>query len=436
MANKIDELSIPTGTDLNAEDRLRAILDSSPIGVGISDIESGTVKYVNDKNLEIMGVKREDFLGNSAKNFWVNLADRDEFVEAFRRDGRVSREVRQKKADGSLIWCVLTWERSPVAAKEVIFWVHDITELKKARDEAKHFQNELVRHRDHLAELVEERTGELVTVTDNLPALITRLDAEQRYVFVNKTAEQWFAQKAGQILGRTVKENLGDTAYKTLAPLLDKALAGEPQKFERTLTYPEGVTRDVEISYLPDIGPHGNINGLFSLVADISERKRVERELKQSTDLLVQAEEIAKIGHWKWDDDGQKMLSCSQQAATIFGLSQEELLAKAATHAGYLELIFADDRKVVDHAIGVFYEGFREDPAKSKPLDLEYRIIRPDGRIRFVQERAEPITDDRGIVSRSVGAIRDITDRKRAEEALRLPEPDIDQSTRLMLMTK
>ena len=143
-------------------------------------------------------------------------------------------------------------------------------------------KDELTRHRDHLAELVEERTSELRMVTDKLPIVISRLDAEQRFIFVNKTAERWFDRRAEQILGETVKIILGDITHERFTSLLDRVLAGQPLTFEEAVTYPDGVTREVDITYVPDVSLDGTVKGVFGMAIDISERKQAAKALAAS----------------------------------------------------------------------------------------------------------------------------------------------------------
>jgi len=152
---------------------LRAVLDTSPIGAGISDVETGAIKYVNKRSLEVLGLKREKFAGEPAKNFWAGQADRERFIEAYRRDGRVSGEVQLKKADGTLFWCDLTWESSPYLADEVIFWINDISELKDVEIAHLKVQAELEKE-------VFERTHELEEVVEKLSAEIAKRERGQK----------------------------------------------------------------------------------------------------------------------------------------------------------------------------------------------------------------------------------------------------------------
>ena len=118
--------------------RLRTILETSPFGVGVSRLEDGIFQFANKKNAELFGTTVEDMLGKSAKRFWADSKDRKKFLDIFNREGRVSGvEVQQKRADGSLFWAVLSWERIPVFSDDaILFWVHDISHSKQAEQES------------------------------------------------------------------------------------------------------------------------------------------------------------------------------------------------------------------------------------------------------------------------------------------------------------
>ena len=77
----------------------------------------------------------------------------------------------------------------------------------------------------------------------------------------------------------------------------------------------------------PEYSETGSYLGHIGTTQDITEPKLVEEALEQCAHRLNEAEHIAKIGHWKWDEEGYRLLSCSEQAAAIFGLSAEKFLA-------------------------------------------------------------------------------------------------------------
>src|ERR1043166_4918179 len=121
----------------------------------------------------------------------------------------------------------------------------------------------------------------LSKVSDNMPALIGYIDNQMRYRFTNKTYESWYGLPRAQLLGRTMREVLGDTWFGEIEPFVRRALAGNPVTHERQRTH-KGETRYVRSTYLPDFNGDGDVIGFYVLVNDISEQKAAELRLKHS----------------------------------------------------------------------------------------------------------------------------------------------------------
>jgi PAS domain S-box-containing protein len=118
-------------------------------------------------------------------------------------------------------------------------------------------------------------------MADVAPILISYVDREERYRFVNRAYERWFGVDRSEIEGRTLLEVLGDVAYDKLHPNVVRALAGEAVTFEGEIAYREVGLRCIEAQYIPDVARNGEIPGYYVLVTDISDRKKAEAELER-----------------------------------------------------------------------------------------------------------------------------------------------------------
>ncbi|OWQ86199.1 hypothetical protein CDN99_20390 [Roseateles aquatilis] len=118
----------------------------------------------------------------------------------------------------------------------------------------------------------------LRTITDNLPVLISYIDADQRVRFLNATFHGWMGMAPEQALGRTLSEVIGPVLHEQRADFLKGALAGVRQRFE-TRSEANGVARDLLAEYVPDVRPDGTVAGVYTLATDITAFKQVEREL-------------------------------------------------------------------------------------------------------------------------------------------------------------
>ena len=156
---------------------------------------------------------------------------------------------------------------------------------------------------------VDERTlalrqseAQMRLIADSVPALITFVDSDRRFRFVNETAKRWYNRPLSEILGKRPEEVHGDDAHSKIVPYVERVLNGESVTFEADITYGDGRSRDVELNYIPNRNEQGDIDGAFSLVVDISERKQVEeslRDAKEAADAATRAksEFLANMSH-------------------------------------------------------------------------------------------------------------------------------------------
>ena len=127
-----------------------------------------------------------------------------------------------------------------------------------------------------MSKLMRESEKQLRLIADALPALVSYVDAEHRYQFVNKTYTDWFGHKPEEIIGKHVREVLGEAAYAAILPAMERVFSGETFSFERLMPYKDGGSRFVLIIYVPDKDESGKVKGYYALVQDITERKNAE----------------------------------------------------------------------------------------------------------------------------------------------------------------
>jgi PAS domain S-box-containing protein len=179
---------------------------------------------------------------------------------------------------------------------------------------------------------------------------------------------------------------------------------------ELTLLSKEGkaVPFEYNVSLLPAKGAAPPT--FISLGRNLTERKRAEESLRESEQRLQRAQEVAHLGSWELDLVHNR-LSWSDEIYRIFGLKPQEF---GATYEAFLERVHPDDRQKVEEAYGGSLRENRD------TYEVEHRVVRKDtGEVRVVHERCEHIRDATGKITRSIGTVHDITERKRAEEALR-----------------
>jgi two-component system, cell cycle sensor histidine kinase and response regulator CckA len=144
------------------------------------------------------------------------------------------------------------------------------------------------------------------------------------------------------------------------------------------------------------------------LVRDITDLRRMEQALQRSTEDLERAQAVAHTGSWVSDVEPSGRLTWSAETSRIFGFAPGEFDEKVET---FFRHVHPDDAAKVRAAADRSF-------ATGEPYDLEHRIIRRDGQVRWVRERADVVCDPHGRALRMIGVVQEITDRKRTEEAL------------------
>lgn len=115
-------------------------------------------------------------------------------------------------------------------------------------------------------------------LTDNVPALLTELDRDERVVFCNGRYESWLGIPPASIINRPIREAVGEAHYEMRKPLLARAFAGEVVSFEQTAKLLVG-ERTLQTTYLPQRNAQGEVVGLYVLANDVSDLKQKQMQL-------------------------------------------------------------------------------------------------------------------------------------------------------------
>lgn len=142
---------------------------------------------------------------------------------------------------------------------------------------------------------------------------------------------------------------------------------------------------------------------------------RIEEEMAHSRARLADAERVARLGSWEWDIPSNR-LTCSDGLFAIYGIEPEDF--DGAYEPSNTKYVHPDDRELVESEM-------RQAVETGTPVDFEYRIIRPDGRVRRLHSRAELIADPEGKPLRLTGTAQDVTELHAAAEVLHQTASDL-----------
>jgi PAS domain S-box-containing protein len=253
--------------------------------------------------------------------------------------------------------------------------------------------------------------ADLFNVTETVPDILFTLDTQGNMVKWNR--------RVVDVTGYSPEELLNKPALAFVPPEEQTRTAAAIQRaFTEGYAELEGLllTKDLRIIPYHWTGAllknaHGEPIGITGVGRDVSGKKLVEEELKQQQRHLVDAQGLAHLGSWNWEVDTGEV-KWSDELFRIFGY---EPGAIAITYDRFMTSLHPDDQARVLATIDDVHRG-------TCPYDIEYRIVRPDGEVRFIYARADVHRDATGHPLSMAGTVLDITERKQAEEKLRLSE--------------
>jgi PAS domain S-box-containing protein len=258
-----------------------------------------------------------------------------------------------------------------------------------------------------------EREWLQITLASIADAVITT-DPDGDVIFVNPVAGRLTGWSLDQAIGRPLKDvfrTVQDTTQRTDdLPIARVVGSGEVilSGDEVLLIAKDGTSRSIEHNAAPIRDPNGKIRGVVIVFRDVTERQRAEQARKESDDRFHQLADHISDVFWINELDASKIGYVSPAYESLWGRSRESLYKRPLS---YLEAVHAEDRQRASLA----YKRLASGEATAE----EYRVVRPDGTIRWVWDRGFPIKDESGRIVRLAGIAEDVTERKRVEQALR-----------------
>jgi len=272
--------------------------------------------------------------------------------------------------------------------------------------------NSLIRLRTTTAALrmSEEHHRRLI---DILPDAVCLIHPNGRVLSVNSQAVKILGYATtDELLAKTFFDITPTAEHERIRTEITVALkTGIIRNVECTLLKKSGASFPVELNATVSLGIDNQPAGLLSIVRDITERKQAQAAIQASEERFRQLANHIREVFWMSNADKSQIIYVSPAYEEIWGRSCDSLYASPQS---WVEGIHPGDReRVSEHALALQIRG---------EYDEVYRIIRPDGSIRWVHDRAFPIHESDGAVNRIVGIADDITKRQQAWDSLRESE--------------
>ncbi|MBZ5555412.1 MAG: PAS domain S-box protein [Acidobacteriia bacterium] len=369
----------------------------------------GTILSWNQGAEEIYGYDADEMIGRS-NTFLRSAKSPDDFPEFVKRlkGGRPVEtcEAEWTRKDGRRITVSLTIFPIRDASGDVVGTVsigQDITSRKQAEASIRESEAEL-KEAQRLAQLGSWTWSvdtDRVTWSDELYSMV---GGDPRLPSPN-------FKEHSRLYTRESWDRLKSAVEKTLK-------TGEPYELELELVRPDGTLRWTSARGEARRDDSGRVTRLQGTLQDITERKRAEDRICESEANLAAAQRLAHVGSWELDmtnleDVDQNALHWSDEVFRIFGYEPHQIRVSNET---FFQAVHPDDRTRIHEAVAAALE-------QRKPYSIDHRIVLPSGEERVVHEQSELVCDpNSGRLLKMQGTVQDITERKRAEEALRESE--------------
>jgi PAS domain S-box-containing protein len=409
-----DSLAATYSKEVAAE--LKALLDAAVDGVIIID-HAGRIATFNAAAERLFGYTSAEVFGQHINVLMPEpyRSGHDAYMHNYQRTGKariigIGREVAAQRRDGTVFPASLAVGEIPgTEPKRYVGFIHDVTARKAATDA-------LRRERDRAQSYL-----------DLAEVMLVALDASGCITMINR--------KGCEILGYTEAELIGRDWYEHCMAETRRDAARAAHHFaiasRDDLEYTEdevvtraGTTKLIAWRTTRVHDEQGRPVGLLSSGEDVTEQRRSERALKHSEQLLRSAQAIARLGNFELSIPAGEAF-WSQQVYEITGLDPDA--------APMDPMMFAERHVHPDHRER-FKREWQRGIADTGKLDIEYRLVRPDGTPREVHMLGQilPSADGQSLVVS--GTLHDITERKQAEEEARQGQERLTHVARLSTM--
>lgn len=355
--------------------------------------------FVSQRAERILGFPVARWL--SEPDFWITQLHPEDRTWAMEFCAQATREKRDHE-----------FEYRMIAADGHIVWLHDLVTVVVENGEPVRLRGVMtdITGRREAEERLRRSEVRYHLIVDNLKDIVFQTDAAGRWTFLNPA---WT-----EITGFTREESLGvcflefihpddrQRNQELFVPLLERKK--DYCRHEIRHLAKGGGFRWIEVFARLMLDLEGNIIGTSGTLRDITEQKLAEAQLRESEERLRLAIDAANLGYWEWDI-ATGVIHWGGHHYGLFGLEPGTF---SGSLESFLALVHPDDRELIRQTNAQML-------AERGEHSTEYRIVRPDGTVRWMDSRGRLFCDETNQPVRLIGIVQDITDRKQAEEALR-----------------
>jgi len=367
----------------------------------------GTLSYVNPFFVRMWGYgSAEELLGRQVSGLWDSPAELLRAGRGCREKGEWIGELPARRKDGTLFYAhaslnlIKSEGNLPVGISGSFV---DITRLKQVEEELRNRTLELSEAKARL-DLAIEATGMGTWDWDVLTNSMTWDDNLFRLAGVSR---EEFLQTHDSLLELS-NRILSPEDNRRMLEVVQAVVDGKTDSydFEHDVLRPDGTIRHFLVKGRAHRDPEGKLLRVIGTTMDVTDQKIAEDALRRSESNLARAQAMAHLGSYSFDTRTGEIY-WSEELKAIWKYEPGPMFSFETV----VSRIHPEDRKRI-------LEALRNAGQGKHPFNSEYRIVKPDGSIRYVHDRGEISLDGNGTPIRIFGTLQDITDRKLMEEQL------------------
>ncbi len=379
-----------------SEEKFSKAFEGSPFAVTLTRLSDGAIVEVNDAGLKLFGFDRSEIIGKTSLELrtWANTNDRTVLAKELSAKGSFqNQETTLLKKDGTHFDVVMSGAIISINAEK--YWIAsfiDITERKKAEEALRQS---------------EEKYRQIVTTAQEG---ILILDQQGKITYLNQVLTDWIGYSIEEVIGEFVFKFIAKEDLEKTYERWEKRRVDVVESYDLRLRRKDGVDIWLIVNGTSLKDKDGNFVGLLAMIANITERKRVELACKMSEERFRDL--VESTSDWIWQVDQNAVYTyVSPKVKDILGYEPQEVLGKTP-----FDLMPEQTAEDIGKAFG--------DITKNKKgfYGLENWNIHKNGKLVLLETSGVPILDQDGNLAGYRGIDRDVTERKKAEEALKESE--------------
>ncbi|MGG6263742.1 PAS domain S-box protein [Leptolyngbya sp. AN03gr2] len=391
----------------DSQEKFTIIFRTSPEPAAIASFAEGRILEVNDSLLQFFGYLSDEVLDKTALDlqFWHNPDQREQYKALLTQHRSVRNlEVQVLTKSGSIKTVLLSAEVLTLEGQDrVIMMQRDISDRKAIE----------------LA--LEQSEARYRAIVEDQIDLIARSLPDTTLTFVNGAFCRYFDVQPEEVLGKSFYQMIYEADRPEVMQRISTLSRANPMLVMENRNVAKGQVRWMQWSDRLLFDEQGDVKEFQMVGRDITELKKTEEALRKSEARLLQAQQISHLGSWELDPVTGKLI-WSEELFRIVGLDPSQGAPSRAELSAMN--LFAEDTERLETAVDRAIE-------QNIPYEIEHQFHRPDGTVRTVISKGQPIFAEQEQRLKLYGTVLDITDRKQSEAALQQSEARLSIAQRV-----